>query len=644
MKIITQSIAILAALFLLALTCFGEDRVTLTITLTNNPVTGNTFTNQSTARYWTNYTSALTINTNVPASATNNLIERSTTNLFTALVTYPSSGNLIPGWLTATQITLIGQVGETVTASANGADWDGGWCDLTFTTQAVTRRFPVTTPLLSSLTPAQATNVASLILSDLSLLSTNLWASNALALARFVASNGVFYGRVSNSAAIGGNVYRLTNGVYWTPKLATPTFTNAVNYGNSFSSPGTGAGSDQFGYIAEASGESALAVGSGSVASDIYSVALGYWAAASDADAMAIGSNSDASGTNAVALGNGAVANKMNAMAIGTGSTAYHSNAVALGVGAATTATDQIVLGNGAHNVVMPGVLSSAAQTNSTFKGTNQVTGEWNWTATAVNTIAAGNNTLTPGATTLLHLTGNPGTNFVICSLTNWAPGKMLRIENDTGYPMTIAHESGYDSYAENRIVCPDGADVRLTGRRTVTLIYNGTDDRWVYVGPNQGTIILPSASYLTTTNVPLSDTTNATAVTYDTTAASNNGIGLVDGSKIYVSNSVAGHYLITFSAVVTKTDAGVDWYDVWLAQDGAAVDNTRTRVNLTAANEIRVVTVTFIVDVQNEAYFELMSTTDDDDMSLLAAPAVTAYYTAPAMPAMIVTINKVSD
>lgn len=639
MKTIAHSIAILVSLLLMALTCFGEDRVTLTITLTNSPETGDTFTNQSTARYWTNYTSALTINTNIPAYATNNLIERSATNFFAALVTFPSGGNLIPGWLTSTQITLLGQVGETVTASAAG-----GWCDLTFTTQSVTRRFPVTTPLASSLTPNQATNVASLLLADLSSMSTNLWASNALALARFVASNGVFYGRVSNSAAIGGNVYRLTNGVYWSPILTGPVMTNAVNRGNAFSSPGSGYVSEQFGVGADASGSQSLAMGWGAVAQGEYSTAVGKTAQALGEFSTAFGNDASAEETNALAVGIGATATKVNSVALGTGALAYHSNSVAIGTSTETTAEKQIMLGNSAHNVVVPGVLNAASQTNSTFKGTNQVTGEWNWTATTVNTIAAGNNKLTPGATTLLHLTGNPGTNFTICSLTNWAPGKMLRIENDTGYPMTIAHESGFDSYAANRIVCSDGTDVRLTGRRTVTLIYNGTDSRWVYVGPNQGTIILPSASYLTTTNVPLSDVTNATAITYDTATAVNNGIGLVDGSKLYVSNSVAGHYFITFSAVVTKTDAGTDWFDIWLAQDGVAVADTRTRVNLTAANEIRVVTVTFLVDVNNEAYFQLICTTDDDDMSLLAAPAVTAYYTAPAMPSMIITINKVSD
>jgi hypothetical protein len=292
----------------------------------------------------------------------------------------------------------------------------------------------------------------------------------------------------------------------------------------------------------------------------------------------------------------------------------------------------------------VPGVLNAASQTNSTFKGTNQINGTWQWTQEALNTVAAGNNKLTPGSTAYIHITGNPGASFTICSLTNWAPGRQIRIENDTGFDMTIAHESGFDSYAVNRIVCSLARDAVVPGRSIVTLIYNGTDSRWVLTSPSQPSFTLPSASYSTSTNVPMGDTTNTSAITYDSTVTTADGIALVGGSKLYVSNNVAGHYLITFSAVITKTDGGNDWYDVWLARDGSPVANTRTRLTLTAANEIRVLTVTFIEDVTAECYYELVHVTDDAAMSLLAQPAVTAYYTAPAMPSIIVTINKVSD
>ena len=431
---------LLFCIWLLAVSGFAAERITLTITVTNLPVTGNTLTNNGTSRYWTNALSSGTIITNITAEATNNLIQRATTNLFTALVTYPSSGNLVPGWLTATQITLLGQVSGANTATAGGE-----WCTLVLTTQTVTRRYPVEVPAAAYSTPAQATNVISLLVTDLSTRSTNAFSTNSSTMASYTPTNGVFRGTVSNSAAIGGNVYRLTNGVYWTPVMTGITTTNLTNYGAMIA--GTNMTVNGNLQLNEANTVISLASGSGLLqydqGTDIMTLSNAFQGIGIDLGVDAVGF-----------FPGGAVAVEINNT---DGSLTAHSNLVSRTTGLLT---------------------------NTVFGGSNQFAGSVAFSLAAVATIADGNNTVAiPDGATFVSLTGSPTATWTNCAMsgTLWN-GRFIILDNATGQNMTIAHQSGFDGTAARRIITNTAADVITTGRRVTLWVYNSTTSRWLLV------------------------------------------------------------------------------------------------------------------------------------------------------------------
>ncbi len=58
--------------------------------------------------------------------------------------------------------------------------------------------------------------------------------------------------------------------------------------------------------------------------------------------------------------------------------------------------------------------------------------------------------------------------------------GKFLLLLNYTGQNMTIAHDSGVDPVAGNRIYTMTGADVATTGNGSAILIYSASASRWI--------------------------------------------------------------------------------------------------------------------------------------------------------------------
>jgi len=447
------------ALLLSASAALGIERVTMTVTVTNLPETGDTFTINSAARYWTNVLSSGTILTNA-AGTTNNFIQSSTTNLWNAVVTYPFAGNLYAQWLTATQFTLLGQwEGNLI------GDQSGDWAAFSYSTQTVSESYPVKVPAGNQLTASQGTNLMSLLASDLSSRSTNQIAPAAAILAAFA---------------------RETNGLLEKPVIQSPYITNLTNYGNAITSPGTNSGSEQFGAAADASGNQSLAVGQQATASGAYGTAIGRTSQATGQYSTALGNESEASGTNSMALGIAALADAMDAIALGNSADAGHSNSVALGNSVATTAVDQLMLGSSAHTVVVPGVLSAASQTNSILGGTNQVSGAIAFSRSAVSTVADGNNTVAiPDNATFVSLTGSPSATWTNCAMSGalW-DGRFIILDNATGQNMTVAHESGFDGTAARRILTSTAADVVTTGRRVTLWIYNATTARWLMITP----------------------------------------------------------------------------------------------------------------------------------------------------------------
>ena len=116
------------------------------------------------------------------------------------------------------------------------------------------------------------------------------------------------------------------------------------------------------------------------------------------------------------------------------------------------------------------------------------------------------------------------------------------------------------------------------------------------------------------------------------------NGVSVVDASKVYVEDT--GVYNIQFSAQVAKDDAGIDTMDIWLSIDGAAVPWTNTSITIDTAKRY-VAAWNFMVELIGGQYFQLVYSTADIQMSLLAVPPQTGP-TRPGIPSVIITVTQV--
>lgn len=154
--------------------------------------------------------------------------------------------------------------------------------------------------------------------------------------------------------------------------------TNGVNLGNAFSSPGSGAESEQFGNQAIASGDQSFAAGFQALASGLESTAIGLVSEAVDEKTTAVGATASAnahratmigfqavggnSASNTVVIGAVARAQEQNTVLIGPGTYSIYSNTVAIGPYVTNTVAGQILLGTASQTIYIPG--------NATISGT----------------------------------------------------------------------------------------------------------------------------------------------------------------------------------------------------------------------------------------------------------------------------------
>lgn len=115
-------------------------------------------------------------------------------------------------------------------------------------------------------------------------------------------------------------------------------------------------------------------------------------------------------------------------------------------------------------------------------------------------------------------------------------------------------------------------------------------------------------------------------------------GVSVVGGSQVYVEKT--GVYNIQFSAQVAKADAGIDTMDIWLSVDGTAVPWSNTSITIDTAKRY-VAAWNFMAELTAGQYFQLMYSTADIQMSLLAVPPQTGP-TRPGIPSVILTVTQV--
>ena len=509
--------------------CRAANLITASVSITNAAGTtnGQTITVNGDVRTWTN-----SVVNSLKQVLTNATPAGAKTNLYLALGLAPFS-QVTLGNLGSTNLSLSG-----VSGLAMAVTLSAGWGTVTYSTQAVTSLLTVRVPISGEASGGAATNIASFLVQGQNDLSTNSFFENSITVQNLVGrtnvqtisgnkvftgssnyfaslhasplfesdqtvvnlvgltndqtiagskqltnAGGLFQGVVSNSPDIGGNIYRMTNGVIWTTKLASPTSSNLVNYGNAISSPSaTAVFSEQFGSGASASAAGGAAFGRSSHAAGQSSLAVGNGATASGDNDSAIGTGASASGTNSTALGSGATVG------------ALFQNSTALGYNAASTASNQVMLGSSGISVVVNnalrvggGAIFANPVTNLVTSGTNvfPAGSDISFGRYALTTLGNGiNQDIIVGTNVFVEVSGPTGA-FSIEGIAGGRDGKFLIILNQTGFNMTIATEggaTGNDPTAANRIVSLSGADRATTGNGAAMLIYSGAASRWILI------------------------------------------------------------------------------------------------------------------------------------------------------------------
>lgn len=127
--------------------------------------------------------------------------------------------------------------------------------------------------------------------------------------------------------------------------------------------------------------------------------------------------------------------------------------------------------------------------------------------------------------------------------------------------------------------------------------------------------------SFYSTVNQTNAGITSANTVTFNTTALSS-GVSIASSSRITVAH--AGTYLLRYSLQSNTTTSGNDDIDVWVAQNGSNISNTTIRFTSTAANQTSVVAGGALVTLAASGYVEILWSSGDTNMKLLAASGLT--------------------
>jgi len=131
-----------------------------------------------------------------------------------------------------------------------------------------------------------------------------------------------------------------------------------------------------------------------------------------------------------------------------------------------------------------------------------------------------------------------------------------------------------------------------------------------------------------------------ATPIRFNTTEESNGVTVGSPTSRLVIAN--AGTYNVQFSAQVDKTDGGQDDATIWLRVNGTDVARTATDVTVEQSARRIVAAWNFVYTFTAGQYVELVWSSPDASMRLLAAGTRTGPV-RPAVPSVICTVTRVA-
>jgi len=156
------------------------------------------------------------------------------------------------------------------------------------------------------------------------------------------------------------------------------------------------------------------------------------------------------------------------------------------------------------------------------------------------------------------------------------------------------------------------------------------------YPSPILGSI--PCGSFSDSTTQTFATAGTVYPITFDTDEKKNQITHSTSTNPSRITITVAGTYLIAFSACVSSPSVNKH-INIFLKVDGSIVARTGTELELPISGE-SVMTVTLLYTFTAGQYFELCAVSDVNNMTIVATAAGASY---PASPSIIVTVNQIS-
>jgi len=412
--IMRKFFAILCLLTAFCLPAVAQNRIAITITITNSPypTNGDTLTVNGDTRTWTNATPTAT-----------GILEDSSlggcaTNLFNAIANRSFTGPLVLSQPTSNSIYMIGSIGQAMAASLLT-----NWGSISYYTNTVISGVPVVIPISGEIQSATAISVASGIVAGVNAYASNVFLNSLLPSGVITNTNATIAG-VKTNWNVGG-----TNAASWA------YVTNDVTIGHDLT---TLSGDITSGNDLSAAGDS-------------YAGGTFY------------GGGSGITGLYASQL---------------TGGTLPYT-VLPSGVITNTNATSVIL----SSSLTVGGVTYPSQVQSGTYTGSNNWTGDIAYPGATMSGIANGGNADVPTGTNVFFYVSGPSGAFYFAGLAGGRDGRVITIENSTGYTMSFSNESGFESSsAANRILTGLGGGSGVTNTNNpgfVKLRYNGTSARW---------------------------------------------------------------------------------------------------------------------------------------------------------------------
>ena len=189
------------------------------------------------------------------------------------------------------------------------------------------------------------------------------------------------------------------------------------------------------------------------------------------------------------------------------------------------------------------------------------------------------------------------------------------------------------------------GSTINSAGYGTVNpdcsaMFYAVSNTLWEELqGFGRSVPILHYGAFSDTTTQTITSIDTAYAMTFNTTDEAN-GVSIGSPtSRIVVAEQ--GVYNVQFSAQLDKTSGAAANIYIWLRKNGTNVPNTASKVAIQGTSAETVAAWNFVIQLEATNYVELMWSSDDADVVLLAASATSVW---PAIPSVICTVTQVNN